>query len=170
MAGVQDVARDLLEVLRRTVPALEAIDEPGSLLTRGPGSWSRKQVLGHLVDSALNNLHRFVRAPQASELVFPGYEQRSWVDAGGYQERPWRSVVSLWSELNAQVAHVVSRIPPDRLATPCRIGDGPPVTLEFIARDYVKHLQHHLQQILDPEASLGKRYNGQPASQRSSQA
>ncbi|HVR69864.1 MAG TPA: DinB family protein [Vicinamibacteria bacterium] len=158
MPALQDVADELDAVRRRTVPELEAIDEPGSLRTRGAESWSRKQVLGHLVDSALNNLHRFVRAQQADELVFPGYEQRSWVDAGGYADRPWRSIVSLWSELNAHVAHVVSRIPPERLATLCRIGDGPPVTLEFIARDYVKHLQHHLEQILDPGASLGKKY------------
>lgn len=158
MPALQDVADELDAVRRRTVPELEAIDEPGSLRTRGAESWSRKQVLGHLVDSALNNLHRFVRAQQADELVFPGYEQRSWVDAGGYQERPWRSIVSLWSELNAQVAHVVARIPPERLATHCRIGEGPPVTLEFIARDYVKHLRHHLEQILDPEASLGQKY------------
>jgi hypothetical protein len=158
MTGLEDVARDLEEVLRRTVPALEAMSEDESLRTRGPGSWSRRQVLGHLVDSALNNLHRFVRAQQADELVFPGYQQQGWVEAGGYQHRPWRSIVSLWSELNAQVAHVVGRIPPERLATPCRIGDGPPVTLEFIARDYVKHLRHHLEQILEPEASIGKKY------------
>ena len=152
------MADELEAVLRRSVPELEAIGEAASLRNRGTGSWSRKQVLGHLVDSALNNLHRFVRAQQADELVFPGYEQRLWVDAGGYQERTWPSIVRLWSELNTQVAHVVARIPADRLATRCRIGDGPPVTLEFIARDYVKHLRHHLEQILDPEASLGKKY------------
>jgi hypothetical protein len=158
MADVKDVADDLSALLRDTVPALESISEAESLRTRGAGSWSRKQVLGHLVDSALNNLHRFVRAQQAEELAFPGYDQRLWVAAGGYDERPWRSLVSLWAELNAQVTHVVSRIPPERLGTRCRIGDGPPVSLEFIARDYMKHLRHHLEQILDPEASLGKKY------------
>jgi hypothetical protein len=158
MPGLQDVADELDAVLRRTIPELEAIGETDSLRTRGAGSWSRKQVLGHLVDSALNNLHRFVRAQQADELVFPGYEQRPWVDAGAYQDRPWPSIVRLWSELNGQVAHVVARIPAERLGTRCRIGEGPPVTLEFIARDYVKHLRHHLEQILDPEASVGKKY------------
>jgi hypothetical protein len=158
MPGLQDVADEVEAIVRRALPELEAIDEAASLRTRGTGSWSRRQVLGHLVDSALNNLHRFVRAQQAGELLFPGYDQRSWVDAGGYQERPWPSIVRLWSELNAQVAHVVARIPAERLATRCRIGEGPPATLEFIARDYVKHLRHHLEQILDPKASLGKSY------------
>jgi hypothetical protein len=158
MPHLQDVADDLTGVVRSTVPRLTAIGEDASLRTRGAGSWSRRQILGHLVDSALNNLHRFVRAQDGEELVFPGYEQRAWVAAGGYQERDWPAIVRLWSELNAQVAHVLARIPPERLATPCRIGDGPPVTLDFVARDYVRHLRHHLDQIFEPEASQGKAY------------
>jgi hypothetical protein len=158
MSNVQDVAADLGDILRQTVPALEAIGEADSLRLRGAGSWSRKQIVGHLIDSALNNLHRFVRAQQTEELVFPGYDQRRWVDAGGYAERPWRDLVGLWGALNAQVAHVIAGIAPERLGTPCRIGDGPPVSLELVARDYVKHLRHHLEQILDPAASLGKAY------------
>ena len=49
-------------------------------------------------------------------------------------------------------------IPESRLATPFRIGDGPAVTLEFVARDYVRHLRHHLEQILEPDASRGQQY------------
>ena len=158
MSNLDDVAADLTSLLGTTVPALEAIGEPDSLRTRGDGTWSRREILGHLVDSALNNLHRFVRAQQVDELVFPGYDQRAWVAIGGYQDRPWRATVGLWAELNAQVAHVLARVPADKLQTPCRIGDGPPATLEFVARDYVKHLRHHLEQILEPEASRGKRY------------
>jgi hypothetical protein len=158
MADLTDVADDLSGLLASTRPALAAIGEADSLRTRGDGTWSRRQILGHLVDSALNNLHRFVRAQQVDELVFPGYEQRAWVDLGGYQDRPWARIVDLWAELNAQVAHVIARVPPERLAIPCRIGDGPPVTLEFVARDYVRHLRHHLEQILEPEVSRGKQY------------
>ena len=158
MADLADVAKDLADVLASGRPALEAIGEADSLRTRGDGTWSRRQILGHLVDSALNNLHRFVRAQQVDELVFPGYEQNAWVDFGGYQERPWPAIVILWAELNGQIAHVIGRVPPERLATPCRIGDGPPVPLEFVARDYVRHLRHHLEQILEPESSRGKRY------------
>ena len=144
---MQDVASELTAVLKETVPALEALSEAESRKDRGPGTWSRKEILGHLIDSALNNAHRFVRAQQGPELVFPAYEQRFWVATNGQQERPWPSLVALWKELNDHVAHVISRIPADRLGTPCRIGDGAPVTLEFIARDYVTHLRHHLQQI-----------------------
>jgi len=153
---VDDVAQDLSVLVEQTAPRLQAISEADSFKTRGPGSWSRKQILGHLTDSALNNLHRFVRAQQGGELTFPDYDQPFWVEKGGYQERPWPATVALWAELNRHISHVIARIAEDRLATHCRIGASRPLTLEFIVRDYVKHLRHHLEQILDPEASAGK--------------
>jgi hypothetical protein len=153
---VSDVAEELSSLIDQTVPALEAIGEGGSLKTRGPGTWSRKQILGHVIDSALNNVHRFVRAQREDELAMPDYDQPAWVAAGGYQDRPWVDLVLLWAGLNAHLAHVISGIPPGRLETPCRIGESEPMTLEFLVRDYVRHLRHHVAQLLDPEASRGK--------------
>jgi hypothetical protein len=154
--SVNDVAEDLIALLGETAPRLETIDEAESLRTRGPGTWSRKQILGHLVDSALNNVQRFVRAQQAEDLSLPDYDQPGWVAASGYQQRPWTDLVSLWAVLNIHLAHVMARIPGAALATPCRIGGSEPMTLEFIVRDYMRHLRHHLDQIFDPEGSRGK--------------
>jgi hypothetical protein len=155
-AALGEVAKDLTELIAETIPALEAIGEADSLRTRGPGTWSRRQILGHVVDSALNNVHRFVRAQHGDELIFPDYDQPAWVIAAGYQDRSWRSLIRLWVELNGHVAEVVRGIPSRRLSTPCRIGGSQPMTLEFLARDYVRHLRHHLEQIFDPDASRGK--------------
>ncbi|MCG6920995.1 MAG: DinB family protein [Acidobacteria bacterium] len=154
--ALSDVAEDLERLIRETIPKLEAMGEAGSLKTRGPGTWSRKQILGHVVDSALNNVHRFVRAQQDDDFVFPDYDQPAWVAAGGYQERPWSRLVRLWVELNAHVVEVITRVPGERLGTTCRIGGSEPMTLEFLVRDYVRHLRHHLEQILDPDASRGE--------------
>jgi len=155
-SSVSDVAEDLGGLLGETVPALEAIGEEESLKTRGPGTWSRKQVLGHLVDSALNNVQRFVRAQSAADLFMLDYDQPGWVAASGYQQRPWTDVIALWAVLNVHLVHVIARIPAAALETPCRIGDSEPMALEFIVRDYVRHLRHHLEQIQDPEGSRGK--------------
>jgi hypothetical protein len=143
-------------LVRHTIPRLEAISETDSLATRGTGTWSRRQILGHLIDSGTNNLHRFIRAQQTDELVFPGYDQPFWVDRNGYEERPWASLVQLWAHLNLHLAHVIVRIPADRSEVPCKIGEGKTQTLGFIVEDYVRHLRHHLDQILEPDASKGK--------------
>jgi hypothetical protein len=155
---MQAVAEDIRRVLDETLPRLASLSEDESRGVRAGGRWSRKEILGHLVDSAVNNHQRFVRAQLLPELAFPGYEQEGWVSVQGHSVRPWTALVELWAVLNRHLAHVVSRIPADRLATPCRIGDGPPETLEFIARDYVRHLRHHLEQILEPEKAVGKKY------------
>lgn len=155
---MKDLAVELERLLDETEPRLLAFAEREAEAIRPGGRWSRKEILGHLVDSAVNNLQRFVRAQLQQELVFPSYEQEGWVAVQGYAARPFGALVLLWASLNRHVAHVVSRIPPERLLTPCRLGDGQPVTLELVAHDYVRHLRHHLEQILEPEAAAGKAY------------
>lgn len=117
------------------------------------GGWSRKQVLGHLIDSASNNHQRFVRAALQASLDFPGYDQQGCVDLQSPEEADWALLVSLWASYNRYLAHVIERIPAAKLETHCRIGSGEPVTLGFLATDYLRHLLHHLRQIgaADPE-------------------
>ncbi|HUG53454.1 MAG TPA: DinB family protein, partial [Vicinamibacteria bacterium] len=150
------VARDLAAEVARGLPALSAIEEGHAGQGRAPGKWSPKQILGHLIDSAVNNHHRFVRAQLAPPLVFPGYEQDGWVAVQGYQDRPWAELTALWAALNRHLAHVIGRIDPRALETECTIGSDPPVTLRFVAEDYVRHLRHHVAQILEPGAASGK--------------
>ena len=110
-------------------------------------SWSPKEVLGHLIDSAGNNHQRFVRAQETDALRLPGYEQNHWVRSQGYHDAEWTHLVALWTHFNLHLADVIARIPPDRYAVPCTIGDSEPVTLEFVIVDYVRHLKHHMAQI-----------------------
>ena len=142
------IARDLLATIESELPNLVAIDEERASTPRADGKWSRKQVMGHLVDSAFNNHQRFVRAQLSSSLSFPGYTQDSWVTAQAYQHRSWADILRLWVEVNRHLAHVIARISRGALVTPCSIGEGAPVTLRFVMEDYLRHLHHHLAQVL----------------------
>jgi hypothetical protein len=112
-----------------------------------PGGWSRKQVLGHRIDSASNNHQRFVRAVLQTSLDFPTYDQDGNARVQVPQEVDWSLLVSLWAAYNRYLAHVIARLPATKLDAVCRIGTGKPVTLGFLASDYVTHLVHHLKQI-----------------------
>ena len=150
------LARDLAATVDAELPKLAAIGEERAGLPISAGKWSRKQVIGHLIDSAFNNEQRFVRAQLAPSLSLPGYAQEEWVATQAYQQRPWAELLTLWTALNRHLAHVVAHIDPKALETPCTIGTGAPVTLRFIAEDYVRHLRHHLAQVLGPDAASGK--------------
>lgn len=116
-----------------------------------PGKWSRKQILGHLIDSAANNHQRFVRGQLAAEFSFPGYEQDRWVEVQRYAEASWGELLALWHSYNVRLLHTAAAIPPEKLANRCRTGEEEAVTLAFLVEDYVRHLRHHLAQIVGEE-------------------
>ena len=145
---VDSAADKLNAALAAALPALRALSEEDASRDRGPSKWTRKEVLGHLIDSAVNNHQRFVRAPMAERFVGPGYDQDAWVASQAYRSRSWTELLALWEALNRHLVHVMAHVPPERLGTECLIGDNPPATLEWWMTDYTRHLNHHLAQIL----------------------
>jgi len=144
---MNESAEQVRQALSQFLPLLKALTEEEVAAQRGQ-KWSRKEILGHLIDSAANNHQRFVRAQMTDRLVLPGYEQDVWVTLQQYKSRAWQDLLALWEQYNRHLAHVMDVIPHGRLGTPCVIGNQEAVTLEFIMNDYVRHLRHHLDQIL----------------------
>lgn len=143
--------KDLSEKLSRAVefadPILQKVTETESEQPALKGGWSRKQVIGHLIDSASNNHQRFVRASLQGSLEFPGYDQDGCVRVEAVQDAPWPLLIALWKNYNLYLAHVIAHLPLSQLNAQCRIGENEPVTLKFLAEDYLRHLLHHLSQI-----------------------
>jgi hypothetical protein len=144
---MNDLSAKLLSVVEVAELRLRAVSEVESTKPALPGGWSRKQVIGHLIDSASNNHQRFVRAALQPSLEFPGYDQSGNVRVQAIQEADWTLLVSLWAAYNRYLAHIIAHLPAAKLETVCRIGTGPAVTLGFVASDYLTHLLHHLNQI-----------------------
>lgn len=148
---------ELRTIVERESPRLLGASPDAVERRPDKGGWSAKEVLGHLIDSAAVNHQRFVRA-QWQDLVFAGYAQDDWVCAQHYQKAPWIELVALWREYNRHLARVMAAIPVEvRLREQRRhnlheIAMHPapadePATLDYLMRDYVQHLQHHLAQI-----------------------
>ena len=117
----------------------------------GPDRWSKKEIVGHLIDSAQINLQRFVRSTYAENFKVT-YDQVEWVDAQHYGAADINELLELWRLLNKQIVRVLENYPPDRLQVQCDTGKTGSsfYTVEYLARDYVNHLKHHLKAI-EPE-------------------
>jgi hypothetical protein len=117
------------------------------------GGWTRKQILGHMLDSAANNRQRFVRAAIDGHYKGPGYAQQAWVDAHGYAEQEWETLIGWWNTEHEILASVVDRIPEERLEASCVVDDDAPVTLRFLIGDYLHHQKGHAKQLSGETAS-----------------
>jgi hypothetical protein len=154
-----EYATDLRAAIARATPQLEAMEDDDTRLRPGPGKWSPREIIGHLIDSASNNHQRFVRALLQDGLVFPGYDQNAWVSAQRYQDAPWDGLVALWRSFNLQIARVIEAAPEEARMRPRLehnldelawrpVPRNQPTTLDYFMRDYVEHMMHHLGQIL----------------------
>jgi len=133
------------------VPLL-AISEEAAGKPAGPEKWSRKEILGHLIDSASNNHQRFVRLQSEELLVMPSYQQNHWVGAQNYNGREWIELVEFWLAYNRHLAHVIRHVDA-RAAGHIWRAPGKDYRLEFLIEDYLSHLRHHLAQILGASAA-----------------
>jgi hypothetical protein len=148
----QRLAEQLLEAVNRELPLLEAMsEEQAAAVPAGATSWTRKQELGHLIDSAINNHVRFVRATLEGQFAGPSYNQNGWVELHDYNSLPWTTLLAFWAGNNALLTHLIASIPEDALGAPCTIGENDSVTLGFIMQDYILHMQHHLDHIVGRE-------------------
>ena len=153
----QEFLREFEETIRNAAVRLHEMPAEESLKSAG-GEWSRREIIGHLIDSAANNHQRFVNAQFKDDLVCPGYDQEQWVSSQKYSDEPWPELVELWRSYNLHLVHVVSRIPDEVRVRPRdkhsldqiafkTVAPSEPTTLEYLIRDYLDHLKHHLDQI-----------------------
>jgi hypothetical protein len=141
---------DTTEQLKNAITGLFKFDTQVINWEQKPAAdkWSKKEIIGHLIDSAQVNLQRFVRCTYQENFKLT-YEQAEWVIAQHYQQADTSELLGLWRMLNNQIIRVLENYPANRLQATCDTGKNAQRldTVEWLAQDYVVHLNHHLKQI-----------------------
>jgi len=156
----------LVQIVASAQPQLQAISEETFSFKPQPEKWSKKEILGHLIDSAHNNYQRFIGAAYQDDLIFSGYAQAEWVLKNQYQNRDSTELITLWALTNRHIAQMVEQLSPEylnrettahnfHLISMKRIPkEGDPSSLSYLIWDYLFHLEHHLNQILPTYQSI----------------
>ena len=134
-------------IINLTPKMLTEISEENMSTKPSPTKWSKKEIIGHLIDSATNNHQRFVRG-QFENIPEISYDQNNWNEFSFYNQIDSKQIISFWTIYNKQIIEIIKRIPKGNLEKQIKIGNNI-LTLEFLIIDYVEHLEHHLKQIIE---------------------
>ena len=142
------IASDLESLITEYLPQLNSVTEDEYAVKPLPTKWSKKELVGHLIDSAQSNLRRFIVA-QYEESTAINYNQDKWVAINNYQHEDVKDIIQLWYLLNKQIVFVLKNISVE-MSQRISITDAS-YTIEWLAQDYIKHLKHHIHQVLNLE-------------------
>ena len=147
---MEKTIKELQQIIDTFSQKISAIPEAEFSAKYAPNKWSKKEVLGHLTDSAQNNLRRFICGQYETTPPKIVYEQDFWVQAIGYQEKRPSDVILLWRLVNDQICSVLQAMPASNYNRMCDTSKHTEQfhSLQWLAEDYVKHLKHHLNQII----------------------
>ena len=121
---------------------------PIILVERKPGKWSKKEILGHLIDSAIHNLVRFTEINYAAKPYrHRPYNQIDLVNLNQYQTKDINELNQLWLSLNRQIIRIMKSVDENALDYKIILSDESVIDLRFLMTDYVEHLEHHINQI-----------------------
>ena len=145
---MQSIAFELEAVIDQHLPALRAMLKEKMAYKPSPSKLSKKEIMGHMIDSAQNNIRRFI-VTQYEDTPHIVYKQDNWVSLSGYQHWNTKDLADLWYLLNKQICSILENMPAGIAERKCLTEELH--TLEWLADDYIKHLSHHLHQVLDIE-------------------
>lgn len=147
---MEQIAKELNSIVEKFTNKIGKFSESELSEKPQPNKWSKKEVVGHLIDSGQNNLRRFIVAQYETIPPKIVYEQEFWVKANNYQQMKGRDVIELWRLVNVQIANTLLGMNGESYIKTCDTSkDSEQLrTLEWLASDYVKHLKHHLNQVI----------------------
>jgi hypothetical protein len=142
----------LLKLLKEYEPKLMTLSNDVITLRRNSQNRSVKQILGHMVDSASNNIHRIIHMQyQASPLIFPDYANLGnndrWIAIQNYQDENWENLIQLWKYSNLHFVHVINNVNPEKLDNFWISALNDKVSLRDMILDYLRHFELHLKEI-----------------------
>ncbi|MCD8044421.1 MAG: DinB family protein [Tannerellaceae bacterium] len=146
------ISREILQVIEEWEIVLQQLDRELICTKRNKQNRTIKQIVGHLVDSASNNIHRIVQFHyQPDPMIFPDYancgNNDRWIAIQNYQEEDWDNLIQLWKYTNIHIAHLIRQVDTTKLAHNWINAFGEKISLREMITSYPSHLHLHINEI-----------------------
>jgi hypothetical protein len=150
----EPVTREIATLIEEWESKLSELSSEVITVRKNSQNRTIKQILGHLIDSASNNIHRYVHLQyRESPLEFPNYASEGnndrWIAIQQYQTEEWEKMIRLWIYINYHLIHVIRHINPEKLENVWIAAPGRQISLKDMVFDYLRHLNLHLSEITD---------------------
>lgn len=145
---MKEIALEIERTVEFHAQVISSLKEHEFESRKNPGKWSKKEIVGHLIDSAQNNIQRLVRG-QYEDLPKVVYSQDDWVKLQDYQHYNNAELVQFWILINKHFCRILQVMDQSQYERTCNTGKNAVElqSLSFLAKDYLVHLLHHLNQI-----------------------
>lgn len=148
------ITTEILKLIKTWEPKLESL--PIETITERRNSQNRtiKQILGHLIDSTSNNIHRIIHLQNLpSPLTFPNYasfgNNDRWIAIQNYQNEDWMNMIQLWKYSLFHFCHVIQNVNDEKLDNQWIAGFDKLISLRDMIIDFLRHFKLHLSEIND---------------------
>ena len=147
---MKSTVQELQALVTEYSAKFNAISEAEFSQKVNPKKWSKQEVVGHLIDSAQNNLRRFIVGQYEPKPVNIVYDQDFWVASNGYQQMKKDDVINLWKLINERICGVLTNMASENYSKEVNTGKTEVQlhSLQWLAEDYVRHMKHHLNQVI----------------------
>ncbi len=160
-----DYGDTLLRIVEKGSEQIRGIGGAEMAFKASDEKWSKKEILGHLVDSAVNNYQRVMLSQLKDDLIFGGYDQVNWVRHNDYQSRNVAEILKIWESLNTHISRLIATVPKTAMLRKTvhhsfdtismrTVPKGTESNLSYMIWDYIFHVEHHLAQIIEGYKNL----------------
>ncbi|AZJ35676.1 DinB family protein [Tenacibaculum singaporense] len=147
---MKETIHKLNQLLKSGRDYLSKTSESELATKASPEKWSKKEILGHLIDSGINNLQRFTEIQfENKPYKIRKYNQNELVKVNDYQNSDIKEILEFWCSINSRIKKVMELQTNDSLNYKIELEKNNISDLRFLMTDYVNHLEHHLNQIMD---------------------
>jgi hypothetical protein len=117
-----------------------------------PENWSKKQIIGHLIDSGINNMQRFTSVLIEKEpFRIRPMHQVELVEVNEYQHAEIEELLAFLISINIRIKNLMLLQNAETLSTKIELyTKGNTSDLRYLMEDYVAHFEQHINQIIKP--------------------